>query len=199
MDNPITYLPSVFLVIVMVCLAPFMSAAEAEQTSEDAVPEWTVQFWNHGPDPIDTPSSVSPGVFIERLNARPECNARFIEKKNYSDEWHAVPDRLKDDNWLSLNLVVYKRRLNLITLQFDPTDQGVICAAWRPALSSSDPRYSYINTIPPGPDSVFELAQIELASEFARMNEAPRNQQRPLVQIRVSETEKVSDDLFSMD
>lgn len=189
----------VLFVIAVLATGSLNCYAQGDREAPAPETEWLIGFWEHGPDPIDITSAVRPATFVERLDARPECSATLIEKKGYSDVWHAAPKKVDAEKWVSVNLVVFKRRLNWITLQFDPSDDGVVAACWRPALASSDPRYSYINTIPPGPDSVFDLAQIELASEFARKVQSASASDRPLVKVKVTEVAKVAGDLFSMD
>ncbi len=121
---------------------------------------------------------------VQRLNACPELAAKARPRK-YGDAWDKLPAGMEADEHVSFVVATFGKRFNLLAFRFAGPDGAVSMAAWRPGLeAASTQKYSYINTIPPGPDAAASLAEIELAAAV-RLQLAETGREREPVRIVV--------------
>ncbi len=169
-----------FSIIAGICLiVGHVSGAPPDDVTAERQLE--VGYYHLGPN--DLGAAMRRPSFVQRLSARPGLAAAEVRLRPQSS-WRAVPE--DPSGWLALISVVFAQRQNWLALQFAGEEGTVSLAAWRPAIAMQNTqKYQYLNSIPPGPDQISDLAMIELAAAVGQVIEHPRAANGPIVGIVV--------------
>ena len=165
------------LALLALCLFAVALAARAEERN------FRVVYTGLGRQ--EPPTAVKPEMFVGRLDARPGVNAS-LRPPTKAGDWSKRPADVPSAEWLALVGSEFGARQNWVALEFNGPQGAVSLAAWRQAIVTQDKtKYTYPNSIPPGPDQIPPQALIELAAEVGQLLARPRPRTGPIVQLVV--------------